>query len=180
MAKTRRDFLKTTLLAPFGLGIACKRYGPLNPNTSKSDQLELLDQSKDGTAVNAGYRNMVIPMKVTAYCPCKKCCGKWADVYPRRTASGHVIQDGDKFVAADGRFPFGTRMYVPEYCYHNTQGTLERFDYEFMGLVKVEDRGGAIKGNHIDVFFPTHQEALNWGVTYLFVTVYDFQGVKMR
>ncbi|GAH06555.1 unnamed protein product, partial [marine sediment metagenome] len=26
---------------------------------------------------------------VTAYCPCKICCGKWADGY---TASGHKLQ----------------------------------------------------------------------------------------
>jgi len=26
-----------------------------------------------------------------------------------------------------------------------------------------EDRGGAIKGNKIDVFFDTHKEALNFG-----------------
>ena len=28
--------------------------------------------------------------------------------------------------------------------------------------VPVLDRGGAIKGNRLDVFFPTHQAALNW------------------
>ena len=27
----------------------------------------------------------------------------------------------------------------------------------------VEDRGGAIKGNRIDIFFTTHQDALNFG-----------------
>jgi Uncharacterized protein conserved in bacteria len=30
-------------------------------------------------------------------------------------------------------------------------------------IYTVEDRGGAIQGNRIDVFFPTHQEALNFG-----------------
>ena len=35
----------------------------------------------------------------------------------------------------------------------------------------VEDRGGAIKGNKIDIFVNTHAEALQWGVRYLPVSV---------
>jgi len=31
------------------------------------------------------------------------------------------------------------------------------------GTVPVLDRGGAIKGARLDVFFPTHAEALKWG-----------------
>lgn len=85
--------------------------------------------------------------RVTAYCPCERCCGKWADGV---TASGHVIQPGDKFVAAPKSIPFGTMLDIPGY-----------------GCVPVLDRGGAIKGNRIDCYFPTHQEALNWGVKYL-------------
>ena len=90
--------------------------------------------------------------RVTAYCPCEKCCGKWANVYPRRTASGHIIKDGDRFAAADKNIPFGTILDIPGY-----------------GIVRVEDRGGAIKGNRLDVFFPTHQAALNWGMKNLTV-----------
>ncbi|MHC4720522.1 MAG: 3D domain-containing protein, partial [Planctomycetota bacterium] len=37
--------------------------------------------------------------------------------------------------------------------------------------VKVLDRGGAIKGNRLDVFFHSHQQALNWGVRYIDVKV---------
>jgi 3D (Asp-Asp-Asp) domain-containing protein len=37
--------------------------------------------------------------------------------------------------------------------------------------VKVLDRGGAIKGNRLDVFFATHEEALEWGVQYLEVKI---------
>jgi len=87
--------------------------------------------------------------KITAYCPCEKCCGRWADGI---TASGHEIQKGDKFCAADSSIPFGTILNIPEY-----------------GKVKVLDRGGVIKGNRIDVYFDTHAEALNWGVKYLAV-----------
>ncbi len=88
-------------------------------------------------------------MRVTAYCPCSKCCGKWADGV---TASGHKIQPGDKFVAASKEFAFGTIVNVPGY-----------------GSVPVLDRGGAIKGDRLDLYFDTHQAALNWGVQHLLV-----------
>lgn len=89
-------------------------------------------------------------VQVTAYCPCKKCCGKWAD---GQTASGYWIQPGDRFVAAPKHIPFGTKLIVPGY--NNDQP------------VEVKDRGGAITVQRLDVFFDTHQEALNWGVKYL-------------
>ena len=99
-------------------------------------------------------QNDIIKMRVTAYCPCEKCCGQYADGI---TASGHKIQYGDTFVAADRRYKLGTEMFIPGY--NNSR------------KVKVLDRGGAIKGNRLDVFFNTHQEALEWGVRYLDVEV---------
>jgi len=93
-------------------------------------------------------------MRVTAYCPCAKCCGQFADGI---TANGHRIADGDRFVAADRQYAFGTELIIPGY--HNGRP------------VKVLDRGGAIKGNKLDVFFNTHEEALEWGVRYLDVLV---------
>jgi len=97
---------------------------------------------------------VTISMRVTAYCPCEKCCGEWADGV---TANGHVIEPGDCFVAADSRFPFGTEMLIE--------------GYNASKPTKVFDRGGAIKGNKLDVFFHTHQEALEWGVRYIDVKV---------
>ncbi len=102
----------------------------------------------------AGGKWESIKMRVTAYCPCRKCCGKYSDGV---TACGHKIQPGDTFVAADRRYPFGTEMLIPGYS--NSQP------------VQVLDRGDAIKGNRLDVFFATHQEALEWGVKYLEVKV---------
>jgi 3D (Asp-Asp-Asp) domain-containing protein len=90
---------------------------------------------------------------VTAYCPCVKCCGRFADGI---TASGHKIKAGDKFAAAPPEIPFGTILDVPGY-----------------GKVPVHDRGGAIRGNRIDVFFSSHQEALRWGVQFLAVKIYE-------
>ena len=92
-----------------------------------------------------------IDMVVTAYCPCEKCCGEFADGI---TASGHRIGRGVKLIAAPPEYPFGTRMKVPGY-----------------GIAPVLDRGGAIKGNKIDLLFQSHQEALEWGVQKLSVKI---------
>lgn len=90
---------------------------------------------------------------VTAYCPCERCCGKWADGV---TASGHIIQIGDKFIAAPPEIPFNAVMDIPGYG----------------NGIKVLDRGGSIKGNKLDVYFGTHQEALEWGVRELIIKSY--------
>lgn len=95
-----------------------------------------------------------VQMRVTAYCPCPKCCGKYSDGV---TASGHKIRQGDAFVAADGKYPFGTEMSIA--------------GYKNAEPVKVLDRGGVISGNRLDVFFHSHEEALKWGVRHLSVKV---------
>ena len=92
----------------------------------------------------------VIEMNVSAYCPCEKCCGKWTDGI---TASGKPAKG--LIIAAPPQYPFGTVMDVPGY-----------------GRAVVEDRGGAIRGNKIDLLFDTHQEALNFGRQKLEVKVY--------
>jgi 3D (Asp-Asp-Asp) domain-containing protein len=95
-----------------------------------------------------------VSMRVTAYCPCVKCCGKSAD---NITASGHRIQPGDCFAAAPQEYPFGTMVIVPGY--NNDRP------------VPVWDRGGVIKEGRLDVFFSQHKEALTWGVRQLKVEV---------
>jgi 3D (Asp-Asp-Asp) domain-containing protein len=101
-------------------------------------------------------------LRTTGYCPCEKCCSWQRDksgqpVYssgplrgrPKKvgiTASGTRARQGT--IAADLRYyPFGTVMFVDGY-----------------GFGRVEDSGGAIKGEHIDLFFRRHRQALQWGV----------------
>ncbi len=175
----RRSFLKSTLAIPF-IG------GALNPKIRRRfrhEGIKKLHEAnyKHDPVVVPETENKQLPllqtirMKVTAYCPCSICCGKWADGV---TASGHQIQLGDKLIAAPKRFRFWTLMYVPGYSGVSTKGC--NYGEVARQLIYVKDRGGAIKGNHIDVFFPTHQEALNWGVKYLDVIVYDFHSLKMK
>lgn len=86
--------------------------------------------------------------KITAYCPCAKCCGKTNGI----TAMGTHATAG-RTVAASSQFAFGTKLNINGHTY------------------TVEDRGGAITGNKIDLFVNTHAEALAWGVRYLPVSV---------
>jgi len=85
-----------------------------------------------------------LDMIATAYCAGECCCDEFADGF---TASSYKIKPGDKIVAADSLWPFGAVFDVPGY-----------------GIATVRDRGGAIKGNKIDLLFDDHQLARNWGV----------------
>ena len=102
------------------------------------------------TNANATTNTNTTPriFKVTAYCSCAKCCGKVTG----RTASGTSAKAGQT-VAASGQFAFGTKL--------NINGK----EYT------VEDRGGAIQGNRIDIYMNSHAEAIAWGVKYLPVQV---------
>ncbi|MDE5863031.1 MAG: 3D domain-containing protein, partial [Lachnospiraceae bacterium] len=80
---------------------------------------------------------------ITAYCTCRICCGVYSG--GNRTASG-TIPTTNRTIAVDTSvIPFGTRVVINGQIY------------------VAEDRGGAIKGKRIDMFFYTHKEALRWG-----------------
>jgi len=74
--------------------------------------------------------------RVTGYDACVSCCGKTDAI----TASGVKAEVG-RTIAASGAFPFGTVIYI--------DGIGERV---------VEDRGGAINGNKIDLFCANHAD----------------------
>lgn len=95
----------------------------------------------------------IVKMEVTAYCGCESCCGNHSDGI---TASGYRLRQGDKIIAAPKTFRFGTEIYISGY-----------------GHASVQDRGGAIKDNRLDVYFHTHQEALEWGRQKLQVQIWE-------
>lgn len=114
----------------------------------------------------------VMRMEVTGYCDCQICCN-WKRSWwrlgrpviasgPDRgkpkvvglTASGTMARPGT--VAADTSvLPFGTVVHVPGY-----------------GWGIVEDRGGAIKGHKLDLFYKSHRQALQWGRQHVNVMVW--------
>lgn len=94
--------------------------------------------------------------RITAYCPCEVCCGNWAKNRPVDedgsllvfTASGDLAVEGVTIAADTSVLPFGTEVIIDDVRYI------------------VQDRGKAIKGNKIDVYFENHQDALEFGVQY--------------
>ena len=89
-------------------------------------------------------------MEATAYCPCEKCCGKTDGI----TASGAKATEGVTIAADTNVLPMGTRVYI-----------------EGLGYRVVQDRGGAIQGAKIDIFYQNHNDALQFGRKTVEVTI---------
>ena len=106
--------------------------------------------SRSGDSRTSGISGQSGIYKVTAYCACMQCCGKTNGI----TASG-THATANRTIATPSTFPFGTKVVINGITY------------------TVEDRGGAIQGNRIDIYMNTHEEALRWGVRYLYVEVLD-------
>ena len=85
-------------------------------------------------------------MTATAYCPCKICCGKWAD---GKTAIGYDAGRGNIAIDPRGPLSMGQRVYIEDY-----------------GYSICSDTGRAIKGWRIDLGYNEgeHYKALEYGV----------------
>lgn len=89
---------------------------------------------------------------LTAYCPCRRCCGKEDGI----TATGTHATEG-RTIAVDPRvIPYGSTVTI-----HFADGTSHSYI--------AEDCGGGIKQKRIDVFFDSHQAALEFGVQRAYV-----------
>lgn len=121
----------------------------------KTNETEMCEEvSKNGLTLLSNTKGTSIPIKIdpdeqraetfviTAYCPCSKCCGKWANGI---TSTGVKAQAGRTIAVDPRKIPYGTKVIIDGHTY------------------VAEDCGGAIKGNRIDIFFNTHSEALKWG-----------------
>ena len=81
--------------------------------------------------------------KITGYCGCSKCSGSNPITY-----SG-VMPTPNHTISADlSHLPLGTRLRIGDTVY------------------TVEDMGSGISGNILDIFYASHQEALNNGIWY--------------
>lgn len=105
----------------------------------------------------------VFQAKVTAYCSCPKCCGVWSKDHPSRqgtdyeqhTTSGTIPVAGRTVAVDPDIIPLGSKILIN--------------DHEYIA----EDTGSGVKGNHIDIYFDSHEEALEWGVRTLEVQVFE-------
>ena len=106
-----------------------------NTTTSKSDS------STTDTTIDTSKGKYLGRFKLTAYCSCSICCGKWSG---GGTASGTTPTPG-RTIAMAG-VPFGTKLSINGQIY------------------TVEDRGTAY--GHVDIFMGSHSEALSFGMRY--------------
>ena len=94
-----------------------------------------------------GATHEVRTMNASAYCSCAACGGKTNGV----TSSGAIAQPNHTIAAGPG-LPIGTVIYIPALAGQPNGGWF-----------RVEDRGGAISNNRIDIFMGSHAAALQFG-----------------
>lgn len=105
----------------------------LNPLTYQNGQV---------TATSGG--GSLVPLgifKSTAYCPCYSCSEGWG----RNTSTG-AMASASHTIAVDPRVvPYGSKLMINGIIY------------------TAEDRGGGVRGKHIDIFFNSHGETRQYG-----------------
>ena len=105
-----------------------------------------------------------IQARVTSYCSCRKCCGKWASNRPKDENGNDIVltASGKRAVpkytlGASSCYPFGTKVEIPN-----------------VGVCEVMDRGSGVKSAyHFDMYFSSHSEALKWQNKIYEVKVYE-------
>lgn len=95
--------------------------------------------------------------KLTAYCACEKCCGAWGTSRPTDangnpivyTASGVKATEGVTIAVDPSVIPYGTEVYIEGHTFI------------------AQDTGAACRnGKVIDIYFASHEAALQFGVRY--------------
>lgn len=114
------------------------RTASTNPATTSTSSLAKKVEGKSPVVKN---------FNTSAYCACKKCCGKTNGI----TSSGVKASSWCTLAAGKG-YPVGTIIYIP-YFKDKPNG----------GWFIVQDRGGAISNNKLDVYMGTHTQALQFG-----------------
>lgn len=91
----------------------------------------------------AGFQiGQPITVTATAYDACIHCCRKTDGI----TKSGTRATPGQTIAVDPNIIPMGSKVYI-----------------EGLGIYTAEDIGGAIKGNRVDIFMETHEQAINFG-----------------
>ena len=94
-----------------------------------------------------GKTPVVKTMNTSAYCACVSCCGKSNGI----TSSGAKATAWYTLAAGKG-YPIGTIIYIPALS-NKPNG----------GWFVVQDRGGAITNNKVDIYMNTYNECVNFG-----------------
>ncbi|MGN0155059.1 MAG: SH3 domain-containing protein [Lachnospiraceae bacterium] len=113
-------------------------YNNTSNNSSSTQETYQGATTTPVTATESG--ECIGTFTITAYCGCKKCSGGHS-----KTASGTTPTEGRTIAADTSILPFGTKVVIDGIVY------------------TVEDRGSGVSGNHIDIFFATHEKAVAFG-----------------
>lgn len=161
----KKDFIfKALIIATFVLTIFILEIlliGSCSGKTADANTVKTEVVAFEKTAIDTAIQPIeeIKPKKelytVTAYCACKKCCGKTDGI----TASGVKAVEGITVAADTKKLPFGTQIEIDGHIY------------------TVQDRGGAIKGNRLDIFFDSHEKALEFGRQQKYVTIIEKEGL---
>ena len=120
--------------------------------TKREEQIEAKNKKRLNIYKNrlalARFKEGEQNILVTGYSSTPDQC--WGD--PFQTASGTRVHRGT--MACPPQYPFGTKIEI-----------------ENVGTFICEDRGGAIKGNHFDMWFTSRGAALSWGKRTLVATI---------
>ena len=98
--------------------------------------------------------------RVTAYCPCEICCGKWGKNRPTDENGEPIV------IGASGN------TLVSDYSVASPMAFGTRIELDGIGVVEVQDRTAQwIVDKHgqniIDLYMTDHQAAKNFGVKYI-------------
>lgn len=123
---------------------------PTKPKTTKVVETTKIETTKKTESTESSEYISLGEFKLTAYCNCSTCCGKWSG---SPTASGAMPKANHTIAVDTSVIPFGTEVIINGNTY------------------VAEDTGSAIKGNKIDIYMSSHEEALNFGVRYAEVLI---------
>lgn len=130
---------------------ASKKDAPVITGDEKLKSGERSGPTADNTAVETGVQGDYLGEYVASgYCNCSRCSGGH-----NRTFSGTIPKSRHTIAADTSVFPIGTKIMIDDVIY------------------TVEDIGGGVTDNRLDIFFDTHQEALDFGLKK--VKVYSVQ-----
>lgn len=125
----------------FGCALAVASM-PLVCLAEDTAPVEVVETVTEDVTAPAGHWVPLGEYKLTFYCNCSRCCGRWAG---GPCANGKMPAEGR--TVACGSLPLGTRILIAG-----------------QGEYIVEDRG--VKGKHIDIYMNSHSACLRNGVKY--------------
>ena len=125
-------------------------------NGGVEQEKNIVAETDEALVILENKKESLGEFKLTAYCSCEKCCGEWALNRPKDEngkdivygSTGTILVAGTSIATDPSVIPYGSQVEINGHIY------------------TAHDTGGAIQGNRIDVYFDSHQDALNFGVQY--------------